>query len=107
MAARASQPFGPPGPTKDWIRISTNPTYYEQHAEAMELWSPGNPTFPAVSYDVHHATASAIALEALERIAAAVRKNYLFCGSGAGGQRAACLYTIIATAKLNGLNPEA
>lgn len=36
---------------KDWIRISTNPTYYEQHAEAMELWSPGNPTFPAVASD--------------------------------------------------------
>ena len=30
----------------DWIRISTNPAYYEQHADAMELWSPGNPTFP-------------------------------------------------------------
>ena len=35
------------------------------------------------------------------------RKNYLFCGSDAGGQRAACLYTIIETAKMNGLNPEA
>ena len=32
---------------KDWIRVSTNPAYYEQHADAMELWSPGNPTFPA------------------------------------------------------------
>jgi len=31
---------------KDWIRISTDPGYYEQHADAMELWSPGNPTFP-------------------------------------------------------------
>jgi hypothetical protein len=28
-----------------------NPTYYEQHAEAMELWSPGNPTFPLGSSD--------------------------------------------------------
>lgn len=28
-------------------------------------------------------------------------------GSDAGGQRAACLYTITATAKMNGLNPEA
>ena len=27
------------------------------------------------------------------------RKNYLFCGSDAGGQRAACIYTIIETAK--------
>ena len=35
------------------------------------------------------------------------RKNYLFCGSDAGGQRAACLYTIIETAKMNGINPEA
>jgi len=35
------------------------------------------------------------------------RKNYLFCGSDAGGQRAACFYTIIETAKLNGVNPQA
>ena len=35
------------------------------------------------------------------------RKNYLFCGSEAGGQRAACFYTIIETAKLSGVNPEA
>jgi hypothetical protein len=35
------------------------------------------------------------------------RKNYLFCGSDAGGQRAACFYTIIETAKLNGIDPEA
>jgi transposase len=35
------------------------------------------------------------------------RKNYLFCGSDKGGQRAACFYTIIETAKLNGVNPEA
>jgi hypothetical protein len=35
------------------------------------------------------------------------RKNYLFCGSDIGGERAACFYTIIETAKLNGVNPEA
>jgi transposase len=35
------------------------------------------------------------------------RKNYLFAGSDAGGGRAACVYTIVQTAKLNGLNPEA
>ena len=33
------------------------------------------------------------------------RKNYLFCGSDAGGQRAACIYTIIETAKMCGINP--
>jgi transposase len=34
------------------------------------------------------------------------RKNYLFLGSNSGGQRAASLYSLIATAKLNGLDPE-
>ena len=26
-------------------RVTTDPAYYEQHAESMELWSPGNPLF--------------------------------------------------------------
>jgi hypothetical protein len=35
------------------------------------------------------------------------RKNYLFAGSDSGGRRAAILYTLIQTAALNGLDPEA
>lgn len=35
------------------------------------------------------------------------RKNYMFCGSDAGGERAASFYTIIESAKMNGLDPEA
>ena len=35
------------------------------------------------------------------------RKNYLFCGSDAGGERAAAIYSLIGTAKLNDLDPEA
>jgi transposase len=35
------------------------------------------------------------------------RKNYLFCGSDAGGQRAACMYTIIETCRMNGIDPRA
>lgn len=34
------------------------------------------------------------------------RKNYLFMGSDAGGQRAAACYSLVETAKLNGLDPE-
>ncbi len=34
------------------------------------------------------------------------RKNYLFHGSDAGGERAAAIYGLVGTAKLNGLNPE-
>ena len=35
------------------------------------------------------------------------RRNYLFAGSDSGGERAASMYTIVQTAKLNSLNPEA
>ncbi|MDH5540963.1 MAG: IS66 family transposase, partial [Rhizobacter sp.] len=35
------------------------------------------------------------------------RKNYLFMGSDAGGERAAAFYSLVETAKLNGLDPEA
>ncbi|MBV8573542.1 MAG: IS66 family transposase [Acetobacteraceae bacterium] len=34
------------------------------------------------------------------------RKNYLFAGSDTGGERAAAIYSILHTAKLNELNPE-
>ena len=41
------------------------------------------------------------------RAVALGRKNYLFCGSDAGGERAAAIYSLIGTAKLNGMDPEA
>jgi len=34
------------------------------------------------------------------------RKNYLFLGSDAGGERAASLYSLLGTARLNDINPE-
>jgi transposase len=45
--------------------------------------------------------------ERLLRGTAVTHKNFLFVGSDAGGQRAAIIYTIAETAKLNGLDPEA
>lgn len=35
------------------------------------------------------------------------RRNWTFAGSDAGGARAAAIYSLIETAKLNGLDPEA
>jgi transposase len=35
------------------------------------------------------------------------RKNWLFAGSDSGGERAAKMYTLIETAKMNGIDPEA
>jgi transposase len=41
------------------------------------------------------------------RTVALGRKNYLFAGSDVGGERAAAIYSLIGSAKLNDLNPEA
>lgn len=31
---------------KTSIRVTTDPAFYEEHAESVELWSPGSPAFP-------------------------------------------------------------
>lgn len=46
------------------------------------------------------------AAERALRAVALGRKNYLFAGSDAGGDRAAAMYSLIGSAKLNGLDPE-
>lgn len=47
------------------------------------------------------------AFERALRCVALGRRNWTFCGSDRGGQRAAAMDTLIATAKLNDINPEA
>jgi transposase len=49
---------------------------------------------------------NSVAERALRAVALG-RKNYLFAGSDRGGDRAATFYSLIGTAKLNGLDPEA
>lgn len=46
------------------------------------------------------------AAERALRAVALGRKNYLFAGSDAGGDRAAAFHSLIGTAKLNGIDPE-
>jgi len=47
------QPMGPreyslaaPG-MRETLRVTTDPAYYEEHSESLELWSPGSPLFNA------------------------------------------------------------
>jgi hypothetical protein len=47
------------------------------------------------------------AAERALRAVALGRKNYLFAGSDTGGERAAAIYSLIGSAKLNGIDPEA
>jgi transposase len=46
------------------------------------------------------------AAERALRVVALGRKNYLFAGSNAGGERAAAIYSLLGSAKLNHLDPE-
>jgi uncharacterized Ntn-hydrolase superfamily protein len=57
--------------------------------------------------DDGHLEISNNAAERAIRPLALGRKNWLFAGSDAGGDRAAAIYTLTETAKLNGLDPEA
>jgi transposase len=55
-------------------------------------------------------TAASLDNNAAERALRGVaigRKNWLFAGSDLGGERAAAMYSLIETAKLNGLDPQA
>ena len=47
------------------------------------------------------------AAERALRAIAVGRRNYLFAGSDAGGERAAAIYSLVASAKLNGMDQEA
>jgi transposase len=47
-----------------------------------------------------------LAAERSIRPVALGRRNYLFCGSDAGGERAAAMYSLIGSARLNGIEPE-
>ena len=47
------------------------------------------------------------AAERALRCVALGRKSWLFCGSDRGGQRAAVMYALIGTAKLNNVDPQA
>ena len=46
------------------------------------------------------------AAERALRVVALGRKNYLFAGSDQGGERAAAMYSLLGSAKLNELDPE-
>src|SRR5271154_6560803 len=46
------------------------------------------------------------AAERALRAVALGRKNYLFCGSDGGGESAAAIYTLLGTARLNGVDQE-
>ncbi len=108
-------------------RLEQRTTHVAPLVDALEAWmraerarlSRHNPVAKAMDYMLTRWPAFARFLEdgricltnnAAERELRCValgRKNWTFCGSDRGGERAAAIYTLIATAKLNDVDPEA
>jgi transposase len=88
------------------------------HAQAAKL-SRGHDLAKAINYILKRWPAFTLFLEdgrvclsnnAAERGLRGIalgRKSWLFCGSDRGGQRAAAMYSLIVTAKMNGVDPQA
>jgi transposase len=90
-------------------RMRTERTRLSRHAEtakAMDYMLKRWPAFTRFLDDGRICLSNNAAERALRAIALG-RRSWLFAGSDRGGERAAAMYTLIATAKLNGIDPQA
>ena len=92
---------------ESWMRAAR--TRMSRHADvgkAMDYMLKRWNTFSRFLNDGRICLSNNAAERALRGIALG-RKAWLFCGSDRGGERAAAVYTLIVTAKMNGLDPRA
>ena len=75
-------------------------------AKAMDYLLKRRPAFARFLDDGRVCLSNNAAERALRGIALG-RKSWLFCGSDRGGQRAAAMYSLIVTAKMNDVDPQA
>jgi transposase len=79
---------------------------HDDVAEAMDYMLKGWPAFERFLRDGRICMTNNAAERALGRIASG-RRPWLFPGSDRGGQRAAMMYRLIASAKMNDIDPQA
>jgi transposase len=95
------------GELESWVR--TERAKLSRHADvarAMDCLIKRWPAFTRLLEDGRVCATNNAAERALRGVALG-RKAWLFCGSDRGGERAAVFYTLIGTAKLNGIDPQA
>jgi transposase len=91
----------------DWMRTErAKLSRHSDVAKAMDYMLKRWPAFTRFLDDGRICLTNNAAERAL-RCVALGRRNWTFCGSDRGGERAAAIYTLIATAKLNDVDPEA
>src|ERR1022692_3736157 len=94
-------------PLRDWFEVSLTKLSRKSDTTAAIRYALG--LWPALTRACAHGRLEIdnSAAERALRVVALGRKNYLFAGSDTGGERAASIYSLIGSAKLNGLDPEA
>jgi hypothetical protein len=107
LAARQNRAVSILDALRDWLttqrrRLSSKNALAKAIQYALSRWE----ALIRYAGDGRLAIDNNVAERALRGIAI-TRKNFLFLGSETGGQRAAILYAVLETAKLNGLDPEA
>jgi transposase len=92
---------------EDWMRTErARLSRHNDVAKAMDYMLTRWPAFTRFLDDGRICLTNNAAERAI-RCVAVGRRNWTFCGSDRGGERAAAIYTLIATAKLNDIDPEA
>ncbi len=92
---------------ENWMRLER--AKFSRHndiAKAMDYMLKRWDAFTRFLDDGRICLTNNAAERALRRVALG-RRNWTFCGSDRGGERAAAIYSLIATAKLNDIDPEA
>jgi hypothetical protein len=92
---------------ENWMRVQRpNLSRHAELAKAMDYMLKRWPSFARFTEDGRICLTNNAAERALRGIALG-RKARLFAGSDRGGERAAAIYSLIVTAKLNGVDPQA
>ncbi len=107
LAARQDRAVAILDALRDWLtaqrrRLSSKNALAKAIQYALTRWE----ALTRYAGDGRLAIDNNVAERALRGIAI-TRKNFLFLGSDAGGERAAILYTVLESARLNGLDPQA
>jgi transposase len=92
---------------ENWMRAErARLSRHAETAKAIDYMLTRWPAFTRFLNDGRICLSNNAAERALRGIALG-RRAWLFAGSDRGGERAAAIYTLIATAKLNNINPQA
>ncbi len=107
LAARKIRVAPLVGELAEWMRIErARLSRHTDTAKAMDYMLKRWPAFTRFLADGRICLSNNAAERALRGIALG-RRSWLFAGSDRGGERAAAMYTLIATAKLNRIDPQA